>query len=185
MFSWGVGLRPISQAVCYCSKINSENWKYFFSNCSQCTVHILPRIYFLPFQTFNLIIITTFVAIIPKLFVWTYMESTPWKTWSLWRNTNVELATCAQCIDHLLVTIADDIPEQSLFVLIQCWRKSRQIYGLQWDRGSDKLSDFDGVCPSQLYGICYVQSSHLMIAQCMSHTQNSHAILSRFPLRGE
>lgn len=94
----------------------------FLSNCSQSTVHILPRLYFLPFQTFNLIIITTFVAVIPKLFGNTYMESTSWKTLSLWGNTNVELATCAQSIDHLLVTIADDIPQQSLFFLIQRWR---------------------------------------------------------------
>lgn len=108
------------------------------------------------------------------------------------KNTRVDLATFTQCIDHILATKSSWYPTAKLSLLYPTPRASRQICGLQWDGDSDSLSVFDGLCQSlsferkgrQLYWVYNAWSSRPMITPCMSHIQNSHGILSRFPLKG-
>lgn len=108
------------------------------------------------------------------------------------KNTRVELATFTQCIDHILATKSSRYPTAKLSLPYPTPRASRQICGLQWDRDSDSLPVFDGLCQSlsserkgrQLYWVYNAWSSRPMITPCMSHIQNSHGILSRFPLKG-
>lgn len=166
------------------------------SNCNlSCVLHTSPLISFLILSTLISLSVSTLVAIIHKI-------SSLYKyVLKALHEGHYRSMRKHDCITHnihsmywsLTCHYSSWYTPVELIIPYPVLRASRQICGLQWDGNNDSLSVFDGFWQSlgfeQRETVTALSLLLLkqppLITPSVSHIQDSHGILSRFPLKGE